>query len=91
MLEPDLLSSISTLNSITRSAAPKLHNTRALMEFISSEYDGIRPTISPEQMANWLKEFHSQLAHALHNGEAVLDMISGARLFSSRNGETPLR
>jgi len=51
------------------------HNTRALMEFISSEYDGIRPTISPEDMASRLKEFHTKLAHALHNGEAVLDMV----------------
>ena len=53
----------------------EIHNTRALMEFIWSEYDGIRPTISPEEMANWLKEFHTQLAQALHNGEAVLDMV----------------
>jgi hypothetical protein len=53
----------------------EMHNTRALMEFISSEYDGIRPTISPEEMANWLKEFHTKLAQALHNGEVVLDMV----------------
>ena len=53
----------------------EIHNARALMEFISSEYDGIRPTISPEEMAIWLKEFHTKLAQALHNGEAVLDMV----------------
>ena len=53
----------------------EIHNTRALMEFISSEYDGIRPAISPEEMAIWLKEFHAKLAQALHNGEAVLDMV----------------
>ena len=53
----------------------EIHNTRALMEFISSEYDGIRPTTSPEEMANWLKEFHTKLAQALHNGEAVLGMV----------------
>ena len=41
------------------------------MEFISSEYDGI----SPEEMADWLKKFHTKLAQALHNGEAVLDMV----------------
>jgi hypothetical protein len=52
----------------------EIHNTGALMEFISSEYDGIRPTISPEEMADWLKKFHTKLAQALHNGEAVLDM-----------------
>jgi hypothetical protein len=48
---------------------------RALMEFISSEYDDIRPIMSPEQMGVWLKEFHTNLALALHNGEAVLDMV----------------
>ena len=46
------------------------------MEFISSEYDSIRPTISPEEMAIRLKEFHTKPAQALHNGEAVLDMVS---------------
>ena len=55
----------------------EIPNARALMEFISSEYDGIRPTISPEEMAIWLKEFHTKLAQALHNGEAVLDMVPG--------------
>ena len=53
----------------------EIQNMRALMEFISSEYDGIRPTISPEQMVIWLKEFHTNLALALHNGEAVLDLV----------------
>src|ERR1700747_3233490 len=48
-------------------------NMRALMEFISSEYDGIRPTKSPEQMVEWLKGFHTELAQRLHEGESVLD------------------
>jgi hypothetical protein len=50
-------------------------NMRALMEFISSEYDEIRPTKSPEELVEWLKGFHTGLAQRLHNGEAVLDMI----------------
>jgi hypothetical protein len=50
-------------------------NMRALMEFISSEYDGIRPRRSPEEMARWLQAFHTRLAEALHNGEAVLDLL----------------
>jgi hypothetical protein len=54
---------------------PSASPQQALMEFVSSEYDGIRPTISTEEMANWLKEFHTKLAQALHNGEAVLDMV----------------
>lgn len=51
-------------------------NMRALMDFISSEYDEIRPTKSPEELVEWLKRFHTKLAQRLHNGEAVLDMIS---------------
>jgi hypothetical protein len=50
-------------------------NMRALMEFIPSEYDEIRPTKSPEELVEWLKGFHSELAQRLHSGEAVLDMI----------------
>jgi len=48
---------------------------RALMDFISSEYDEIRPTKSPEEVVVWLRRFHTDLAQRLHNGEAVLDMI----------------
>jgi hypothetical protein len=50
-------------------------NMRALVEFISSEYDGIRPIKSPEELVEWLREFHTELARRLHNGEAVLDLI----------------
>jgi hypothetical protein len=45
------------------------------MEFISSEYDEIRSTKSPEELVEWLKGFHTELAQRLHNGEAVLDTI----------------
>ena len=53
----------------------EVQNTRALMEFIASEYDGLRPSRLPEDMAVWLKEFHTRLAEALHNGETVLDLL----------------
>ncbi len=50
-------------------------NMRALMALISSQYDDIEPVKRPEKMAEWLKEFHTNLAHRLHDGEAVLDLI----------------
>jgi hypothetical protein len=50
-------------------------NMRTLLEFISSEYDDIRPTKSPEGLVEWLREFHAGLAQRLHNGDSVLDMI----------------
>jgi hypothetical protein len=50
-------------------------NMRALVEFISSEHDGIRPAKSPEELVVWLRGFHTELAQRLHNGEAVLDLI----------------
>jgi len=53
----------------------EVQTMRAMMEFISSEYDGIQPIKPPEEVVGWLREFHSKLAEALHNGEAVLDML----------------
>ena len=50
-------------------------NMRALMNFISGEYDEIRPTKLPEEVVVWLRRFHTDLAQRLHNGEAVLNMI----------------
>jgi hypothetical protein len=50
-------------------------NMRALVEFISSEYDSIKPIRSPERLVDWLRGFHTELAQHLHEGEAVLDMI----------------
>jgi len=53
----------------------EIQNTRALIEFISSEYDDIQPTKTPEELVDWLKRFHTELAERLHNAEPVLDMI----------------
>jgi hypothetical protein len=53
----------------------EVQNMGALMEFIASEYDDIRPVQSPEKLVEWLKGFHTELAQRLHNGEAVLDLI----------------
>ena len=52
----------------------ELQNMRGLMELISEEYE-MRPTKTPEELAEWLKRFHTGLAERLHNGEPVLDMI----------------
>jgi len=53
----------------------EVQTMRAMMEFISSDYDGTQPTNSPEEVVTWLKEFHTALAQRLHNGEAVLDLV----------------
>lgn len=50
-------------------------NMRALMALISSQYEDLEPVETPENMIEWLRRFHTQLAHRLHNGEAVLDLI----------------
>jgi hypothetical protein len=44
------------------------------MGLISEEYD-LRPTKSPEELAEWLKQFHAKLAERLHHGQAVLDLV----------------
>lgn len=53
----------------------EVQTMRAIMEFISSDYDGIQPTKSPEEVVGWLKGFHTRLAQRLHNGEGVIDMV----------------
>jgi hypothetical protein len=71
----------------------EIHNTRALMEFISSEYDGIRPTISPEEPS--LRRRCTIVKPCwvwFRNDPGVRrSQPAGARLFSSRGGETPPR
>ena len=49
-------------------------NVRIIMEFISEEYDGMRPTRSPEETVAWLKAFHTALGRA---GQTVLDPVPG--------------
>ena len=53
----------------------EVQNMRAMMQFVSSRYENIQPTKSPEELVAWLKEYHMELAGRLHRGEAVLDMI----------------
>jgi hypothetical protein len=52
-----------------------MSNMRGLLEFVSSEYEGIRPTKSPEELVESLKAFHIELAHRLQDAEDVLDMV----------------
>jgi hypothetical protein len=53
----------------------EIENMRGMTEFISSRYENIQPTKSTEELVDWLKRFHTQLAERLHRGEAVLDLI----------------
>jgi hypothetical protein len=52
----------------------ELQNTRTMMGLISEEY-GLRPTKSPEELAEWLQQFHARLADRLYHGETVLDLV----------------
>jgi hypothetical protein len=45
------------------------------MDLISRRYQGIQPARTPEEVAEWLKDFHTVLAQRLSAGEVVLDMI----------------
>jgi len=53
----------------------EVRNMRLIMDQIADEYDDVRPTKQPEEMVEWLGEFHTELAERLHNGEDVLDLI----------------
>lgn len=52
----------------------EIENMKSILDLISEEYD-VRPIKSPEEMVEWLRTFHMQLAERLHNGEDVLDLI----------------
>ena len=53
----------------------EVRNTRSIMDLISRRYQGIEPVKTPEQVVEWLKDFHTALAQRLSAGEVVLDMI----------------
>ena len=53
----------------------ELQNMRILIQLIAEQYPNVPATKSPEELVVWLKEFHTRLARALHNGEAVLDLL----------------
>jgi len=53
----------------------ELQNVTSMMQLISRRYPGIQPTKEPEQMVEWLREFHTNLARRLSAGKPVLDII----------------
>lgn len=53
----------------------ELQNVQILMDAVSDDYPNARPIKTAEEMAEWLRAFHTQLAERLHNGEDVLDLI----------------
>jgi hypothetical protein len=53
----------------------EIRNMRLIIDQIADDYDNARPTRRPEEMVEWLRDFHTQLAERLHNGEDVLDLI----------------
>jgi hypothetical protein len=52
----------------------EIQNMRAMMDLIREEY-GLTPTKSPEELVEWLQQFHTRLADRLHHGQAVLDLL----------------
>jgi len=52
----------------------EVQNMHAMIELISEEY-GLAPTKSPEELVEWLQQFHTKLADRLHNGQGVLDLV----------------
>jgi hypothetical protein len=53
----------------------EVQNMRRIMDLVSRQYEGAQPKKSPQEMVEWLREFHARLAGRLHDGEDVLDMI----------------
>ena len=55
----------------------EVRNIRSIMDLISRRYQGIQPVRTPEEVVEWLRDFHAALAQRLSAGEVVLDMIPG--------------
>ena len=53
----------------------EVQNMRKIMDFVVREYGDVRRIKTPEEMVEWLRAFHTELAERLHNGEDVLDLI----------------
>jgi len=53
----------------------EVQNVQILMDAISDDYENVRPVKRPEEVVEWLRDFHTRLAERLHNGEDVLDLI----------------
>lgn len=53
----------------------EVQNVRKIMDLTSRQYENARPIKTPEEMVEWLRGFHTELAERLHKGEDVLDLI----------------
>jgi hypothetical protein len=52
----------------------EVQNMRTMMDLISDEYS-LEPTKPPEELVEWLRQFHTRLADRLHHGQTVLDLV----------------
>ena len=52
----------------------EIQNMKSIINLISDEYD-IDPQKTPEEMVEWLRDFHMKLAERLHDGRDALDLI----------------
>ena len=53
----------------------EMQNMRRIMDSVTREYGDVRRVRAPDEMVEWLRAFHTELAERLHNGEEVLDLI----------------
>jgi hypothetical protein len=53
----------------------EVRNMRLIMDEIVDDYENARAVKRPDEMVEWLRGFHTELAERLHNGEDVLDLI----------------
>ena len=52
----------------------EVQNMRTMMDLISEGYS-LEPTKPPEELVEWLRQFHSRLADRLQHGQTVLDLM----------------
>jgi hypothetical protein len=53
----------------------EIENMQSMMDLTARRYPGARASKSPQQMVEWLREFHTRLAQRLSARQPALDMI----------------
>ena len=53
----------------------EIENMQSMMDFIARRYPGVPASKTAQQMVEWLRAFHNELAQHLSDRRPVLDMI----------------
>jgi len=53
----------------------EIENAERIIHSVAEDHEDARSIKTPEEMVEWLRQFHTELARRLHRGEDVLDLV----------------